>query len=276
MRIAASAVLVVAAAACARVPSAAGPPVADTAYVANTAVAGDFGDTLFVAGETITWDVRWVDVLMGGMSLAAGYPGEVDGRPTIIVRVEAHTAGVLAKLKQAYSELATMIDLETGVPSHVAGNIDDLYSGDIMHTDYEQKHVNLDWQPWDGETYSGDPITETVGALGWLRGWRPTEGDETHFLARVRGMLFRMDVVARGDEAVWQLGASVPVVRIDGILTRLTYDMQPDLTDTYPFIVWLSDDERRIPVRIHVQNQWGGIVELELTYSRSADLEIGG
>jgi hypothetical protein len=217
-----------------------------------------------------------LDVLMGGMSLAAGHPGEVDGQRALIVRVEAHTAGVLAKLKNAYSELATMIDLDTGLPMQVAGNIDDLYSGDIMDADYEQKNVDLDWRPWDTGTFPGQPLTETVSALGWLRGWRDTDGDQATFLAQVRGMLFQMNAVARGDESIWQLGASVGVRRIDGIVTRMSYDLKPDLTDTYPFIMWVTDDERRIPVRIHVQNQWGGITKLEMTYYRSHDLEIGG
>lgn len=246
------------------------------ARVQNVAPAGRFGAPLFVPGEMISWDVHWLDVLMGGMSLASGHPGEVDGRDAIIVRVEAHTAGVLARVKTAYSELATMIDLDTGLPMQVAGNIDDLYSGDIMDRDYQQKDVDLDWRSWDLGAYPDQPLTETVGALGWLRGWRDTDGDEVAFLARVRGMLFQLRAVARGDESIWQLGAAVGVRRIDGIVTRMSFDLRPDLTDTYPFILWVTDDERRIPVRIHVQNQWGGVTELEMTHYGSHDLEIGG
>ena len=72
-------------------------------------------------------------------------------------------------------------------------------------------------------------------------------------------------LVARGSEVIRHRDESTRVQRVDGILTRMTYDMRPDLTDTYPFIGWGTDDERRVPVRIHVQNQWGGTVALEMT-----------
>ncbi|HUH05265.1 MAG TPA: hypothetical protein VML75_24870, partial [Kofleriaceae bacterium] len=85
---------------------------------------------------------------------------------------------------------------------------------------------------------------------------------------------FRIDVVARDAETLRLGDASYPARRIDGIATQVWSNLEPDPTDTYPFIVWLSDDDQRIPLLIHVQNKWGGVVEIELTEYRSPNYEL--
>jgi len=246
--------------ACARVQSSAAPIVEGEVRVA------DFGETLFFPGEAVVWDVRWFDVVMGGMSLAVGQPGEVEGQPALIVRIEVHTAGVLAAIKKVRGEVATMLDLGSGIPMKVAGSIDDLYSGDVMKADYKPKAVSLDWRTWAAKTPSGAPITELAGTVGWLRGWDGGKGEKAHFFARFRGRIYRVDAVARGTELLEQGGARVRARRVDGILTRMTHDMRPNLSDyTYPFIGWATDDDQRIPLRIHVQAPRGGVIALEMT-----------
>jgi hypothetical protein len=256
---------------CARVPSTAGtpaPPDVDDPDLVGT------NAPVYVSGETMVWEVRWLDLVMGGLGLAVGEPGTADGRPAIVVRLEAHTAGVLELVTDARSEMAVLLDLDSGVPLQIAGNIDDLYSGEVMHEDYEQKDVALEWQPFHLSMPDGVRATETLGGLGLLRGWHARPGSRAHGFAGVRDLRFRMDAVSRGVETVQVAATTHPAVRIDGLATRVSFDLRPDLTDTYPFIVWLSDDERRIPLLIHVQNKWGGVVEIELTQYSAPGLEL--
>ncbi|HUH04800.1 MAG TPA: DUF3108 domain-containing protein, partial [Kofleriaceae bacterium] len=174
MRVVAMAVVL---AGCARVPSTAGQPAGPG--VTDPDLVGQVRP-MYVPGETMTFEVRWFDVVMGGLNLAVGDPGTTEGRPAIVVRLEAHTDGILKLVTDARSETAALLDLDTGVPLQLAGNIDDLYSGEIMDRDYQQKEVSLEWRPFALSMPDGVRATETLGGLGLLRGWHPAPGQRAH------------------------------------------------------------------------------------------------
>ncbi|HEU5057783.1 MAG TPA: hypothetical protein VFU21_14730, partial [Kofleriaceae bacterium] len=80
-------------------------------------------------------------------------------------------------------------------------------------------------------------------ALGWMRGWAGREAEAGHIHILHRRNLYRLEIGAPlGEPAP---GRSTPALRID--CQALPVDARGD---GIMLTVWLSDDERRLPLRI--------------------------
>ncbi len=261
--------MVVVAAGCSRVPSRARAPVkGQGAEPTRTR------PTLYVPGERMVLELRWLNVLMGNLTVVVGQPGVVGGRSAIVVRSELRSDGMLAVIKQARAEMATMIDLGDGLPIAITGSFDDLYAGDVLDESYKGTPVNLPWKPYQRELAGGVPAYETLSALGMLRAWNAGSGDRLHFYGKVNGLVFRTDVVSNGREVIKTAAGRVATIRLDGIVTPALSNLTREHSnESYRWIMWLSDDAHRAPVRLHVQSGYGGTVQVDLVDYDAGDSE---
>jgi hypothetical protein len=227
------------------------------------------GHVHFVPGETIVWEVTWFDVLVGRIEQSAGLPTVVDGHRAITVRSVGEADGAVAIVTAMRGEGQTIVEMDTGVPLYVAGaSFDDVYSGDALDAGLRPRAH----QRWVDRFEGGEPAHDTHSALGHLRALRAREGEEAHVHMRINGNPFRAEVRAMGNESISTPLGLRDTARIDGVVTRRRGDLSRDETDApYPFIVWIANDESRVPVRFHFESRLGPTVVLDLVHYTRPD-----
>lgn len=217
----------------------------------------------YIAGERAQWELRWLNVVMGRLTMAVGQPGEMDGQPAITVRMEAATAGVLAKLNQASSELAAVLNLQSGLAIRTSGNIDGLFTGSVTRPGFKPRHPGLRWR-----RYWQRYFLEPLGTIGALRAaWKGQLGELGYVPVSLRGRRYHLEMTARRRERILSRQGPVAAIRIEGVLRQVRTNRPLH----HAYVVWISDDPRQIPIRAHIQSGWVGTVEAELVhYSRPA------
>jgi len=212
-------------------------------------------EPLYIPGERATWELRWLNVVMGKLTMAVGQPGTVQGRPAIVVRMQAATAGVLAHVRKAKSELAATLDTTSGQAIKTSGNIDGLFTGDVTRQGYRARRPGLRWRRYYNAYY-----LEWLGALGLVRAaWTGTLGQLGFIPVSVRGRRYHLEMIAKKRERILSRKGPVNTVRIEGVLRNTGKGRH------YPYVTWISDDDRRIFIRAKIQSGWMGTVEAELT-----------
>lgn len=225
----------------------------------------------FLPGEAMEWEVRWVGVLVGRVQLAAGQPGLLDGRQSLVVRSLATSDGALAIAKRGQMELFTWIDLEHQRPLAQAGSFDEIYTGEILGTHFGAAR----WPrtPWQPALPGGRIAHSTHTALGLLRGWRAEPGDRGHMFVRMRTRVLRIDLVAARRERVSSSLGRRRALRIDGVARPVDGSLATEKGErSFPASFWIDEEgSERVPVRIEIESGFGGLVRLDLvTYDPPA------
>ena len=104
-----------------------------------------------------------------------------------------------------------------------------------------------------------------------LRRWSPERDAHGYAYLVIGTRLWRADFVYLGEEILKQQERSEPSVRIEGVARKLTRETMKPVPNAAPrtFSLWLSDDERRVPLRAVAQSdKFATRVQL-LRYSRS-------
>lgn len=232
------------------------------------------GESFFIPGETLGFDISLRGVIGGTVQLAVGDPGVVDGRSVVIVKSLVQSAGFVAAIKEVRDEIVTMIDVETGaVLKHDLdskfGDLEAAISTDmgkgapgtfaLTYTRKGQapKHVIQNMPP--------DAIAFDVHAiLGVVRGWNPQDGDEESFFMISGRRLWRSSLRVGAHETIRTAMGKNPTIRIDGVAQRVTSGLR-DLKSKQPrnYSLWLSDDANRLPLLVMATTEYGDL-RLEL------------
>ncbi len=189
-----------------------------------------------VENEHVEYEMKLGGMTVGRFQIAVGSRGEVDGRPSVIVRSHASLAGAGTLLGNVDWDLTTTVDIDSGFA--------------IAET--EEITVDAAWR----EGHASSKRTWTVAerhhnahsAAGTLRGWFTAPGahDATHV-----SLLDHTMPVTLADSAREHVG-NTPAARYDGIVNGKR-----------PFSVWVSDDADRVPIRMRMESKVG-TVEVEL------------
>jgi hypothetical protein len=218
----------------------------------------------YLPGEAMEWEVRWFGVLVGRVQLAAGQPGLLDGRHSLVVRSLVTSDGALAIAKPGQMELFTWIDLDRQQPLAQAGSFDEIYTGEILGTHFgASKWPRTPWQP---ALPGGKVAHSTHSALGLLRGWRAEPGDRGHLFVRMRTRVLRIDVVAARRERISSALGRRRALRIDGVALPVDGSLVAEPGQrSFPASFWIDDEgSERVPVRIEIESGFGGLVRLDL------------
>lgn len=241
-------------------------------------------NTLFIPGESMSFDVSLRGVLGARAAIAVGQPGFVDGKPTIVVRSRVASAGIVAAIREVRDEIESWIETDRGlVVSHEAdstfgkksSHVSSLLGGGIpgpFVLDYTRKGkatVKVRQQlPKDAHVFDIHAI------LGVLRAWQSDEGDETHFFLLAGRRLWRSSLRVGVRETIKTRMGRYPVIRIDGVAQRVSRGLT-DLKKKKPrnFSVWLSDDANRLPLLVMATTEYGDL-RVEMTEYTRPDRRI--
>jgi hypothetical protein len=237
------------------------------------------GQSFFIPGETLSFDITLRGVLGGTAQLAVGEPGFVDGNSVIIVKSMVQSAGVIAAIKEVRDAIVTTINVETGaVLSHQLDSkfgdreaeiATDMGKGEpgtfsLVYTRKGQAplHVVQNMPP--------DAIAFDVHAiLGVVRAWNPQDGDEESFFMISGRRLWRSSLRVGAHETIKTAMGKHPAIRIDGVAQRVNSGLR-DVKSKQPrnYSLWLSDDANRLPLLVMATTEFGDLrVEL-VEYSR--------
>lgn len=237
----------------------------------------DSGQPFFVPGETLTFELSYQGILMGRAAMAVGEPGMVDGRPVLIVRSLFETAGAAKIFKSLRDEIHTHLDWRTGAPleHHAEVTTSDRHiqartrlAGEQAIIDYER-----DDQPRRIIRVTlprGETIHDMHSTLGALRNWDPAPGAVVHVYSISGRRVWRSELRFAGSETVRTAMGLRAALRIDGVATRLQQpSLEPDESKPPRGItLWLSDDARRMPLRVVARTEYGELQAELIDYQR--------
>ncbi len=218
-------------AACAGAREQARPPLAWN----DTVEAGDevVGPPVGVPGEVMRYQLAFRGLPIGLLQVAVGLPGTEDGRPVVVVRSLLESDGILALVRDLSWRLDSVIDLQRGLPLRSELTFEATVQGKA-----KKLHIEHTWD-WSSTRHNLHSL------IGELRAWALPEGEKRRLRVRIDGS-FSVELMLAGREYV--RFAHQAALRFEG---------KADIGRGYRFTFWLSDDARRVPLRIELATKWG-------------------
>ncbi|MGE0872578.1 MAG: DUF3108 domain-containing protein [Kofleriaceae bacterium] len=227
-------------------------------------------------GETMAFEVRLAGILAGEAQLAVGQVGDVDGRPAVVVKSRAATAGAAALVKHIVDEATSVIDVATGRPLTLESLVE---SGDKTITAsaaFARDGVQVLYQrsqdkaPRKIKLKSGaHVIHDAHTAMADLRRWRANTGAQRSVFIIGGRRVWRVDLSCGGVTTIGSALGNRRAIRYDGRAFRAKNNLQVESTKPgRTFSVWLSDDADRVPLKLVARTELGEVV-MDLTdYNR--------
>jgi len=227
-----------------------------------------------VSGETITWVITFAGVQAARARMAVG---EVGGKE-IVVRAEAQSSGILTMLKESQEVATSWIDAESGLPRQV-----ELYSVDgertqkVLITRADGKAQQVITRSRRGEpppepktrvhALPPSPVHDNLSGLAALRAWEPKPGERATLWSFGGSRLWRTVLTAEKDEDVETELGVMRARKISASSMRMTLTAEEDKSrPARQWSIWISTDERRIPVRIEAHLDYGDVVVRATSY----------
>lgn len=215
----------------------------------------------FKAGETLTYDVSWSEYLTAGsatMSVRDKRPSF--GSTAYYIVAEGRPTPLLSRLYAVYYKADTLLESYTLLPQR--GSVFSQENGRqrLKETRFDQRRRTATFEMRTASTMTQDqtlagPTHDGLSALFALRAMTLAPGASSSFNVSDSGYLYRMTASVTGRETVktglgpiaaWKI---VPTVRD-----------QKGQTVGRGMAMWVSDDARRLPVKIQAQLPVGTFV----------------
>ena len=215
----------------------------------------------FRPGEMLTYDVSWSDYLTAGSATLTVRDKRASGGSTAYYLVaEGRPTTLMSKLYAVYYKADSLVDAYTLFPQR--GSVFSQENGRqrMKETRFDQARRSATFQVRTASTVTHDqllpgPTHDGLSALTAMRTMTLAPGASASFAVSDSGHLYRVTATVGGKESLrtglgavsaWKI---VPAVRDAGgqVLGRA-------------IAVWLSDDARRLPVRIQAQLPVGTFV----------------
>ena len=220
------------------------------------------GPVPFVPGETARYDVFWAGA---GMNLSAGEITVTVGAPPYTFVAKADTAPWMARFFEAHDTFTTRTNEEL-VP-HVHERDQREGSRHVRRT-FLYRHservirIGRDAAQASGEEGIALPLVESardaISAVFYVRTLPLANGDTYRIPVNEAGRGIVVDLRVTGRETITIQGREAAAIRIDPQIRRRVERRQPIRA-----MLWLSDDERKVPLAMDVEAAFGR-VRLEL------------
>jgi hypothetical protein len=216
----------------------------------------------FSVGETLTYDVSWSNTLSAGTAtLRVAEKKPSYNSVAYYIVAEAQPGSVLSRLYTLYYKADTLLDVYTLLPQRGS-----LFSKEgkrqrMKTTEFNQNTRTAKFQMQTASLMVKDVAVpadaqDMLSAIYSLRASPATTGDRLSLAVTDSGRLYNVEFVMGARENVkGPGGVNVPALRVT-----------PNITDDRRLPVargttmWLSDDERRVPVRVETQLAVGRFV----------------
>jgi hypothetical protein len=223
----------------------------------------------FLPGEQLKTEITLDGVVAGVGELKVGprclLPG---GRKALPVTTTGRSAGIVKMLQASTSEVTTLVDAETSRPLEGTWDIrlgekrtviDEVFGESTFRFKQQREAPEKPKRTSFGETAVpiDDVPHDAHTSIGFLRRWHPEPGTRGNVYAVYGRYVWRADVTFRGPDTITTALGESRAVRIDGVATKLLgKQLRPSaLTPRRPFSMWISDDERHVPLRVLVETQ---------------------
>jgi hypothetical protein len=262
------AIVVASGAGCGGRPAVAAPaPIAPTPLAPIVPLSAGAATPVFVAGETMTFEVTFRGIEGGRARVAVGEPSVVDGRRVLPLRAEAESAGLLATFKEMHDDLSSWVDAGDARPvkNDSAANVTGKPRRVLASFAADGSKVELDITVGDKTRHAvkrlpAGPTYDPLGALLLMRGWRAPAGSRAGFFSLGGQRLWQNELVVAGSETIKTPLGRFACTRIDGTSVRMISEKAEERGKApRKFTVWITDDERRVPVRIRAHTELGDV-----------------
>ncbi len=208
----------------------------------------------YSTGERMAFSIDYLGMRVGTAAITVGPPGE-RGVP---VQLEAHTTGIVRAVHDFRESLVSWLDPATGLPTYFELHI------------HENRYVHYDTIEFDraagqaivverGKTTSTNSVAVPADALDFIAlvfqlRRVPLEPGTRRSFSIVTGKEGSHEVIAEamGRETMKTSAGTFPVLKI-----RVPTGFTGKFSERNPTYVWLSDDPRRVVVKISTDFSFG-------------------
>lgn len=215
----------------------------------------------FRPGETLTYDVSWSDYLTAGSATLTVRDKRASGGSTAYYMVaEGQPTTLLSKLYAVYYKVDSLVDAYTLFPQR--GSVFSQENGRqrMKETRFDQARRSATFQMRTATTTTQDqplpgPTHDALSALTAMRTMPLAPGASSAFSVSDSGHLYRVQANVTGKETLQT-----------GVGAIAAWKIVPAVRDTKGqtvgrgMAVWISDDARRLPVKIQAQLPVGAFV----------------
>jgi len=204
----------------------------------------------FKVGETLTYDVSWTTLVTAGqatMSVRERRPGAAgSGRYYLVA--EAQPSSMLQRLYRLYYKAESMLDTRTLLPSRASVFSDENGRKRQKTTTFRGKGA-VDYEMQTAPTVKSSltmpaEAQDPLGAIYVLRAVPLKSGQTFMIPIADSGKAYRMRVTVGARESVKTGIGTVPGLKLTLGVTG------PDGKANPPLTLWLSDDARRLPLKL--------------------------
>ncbi len=231
----------------------------------------------YVAGETMSFELSYGGILTGRAVMAVGQPGQIEGRPILIVRSLFETAGAAKLLSVFRDNIDTQIDWNTGAPVEHRAEAKSAERRVHALTRFDGQRTMIEYQI-EGKRKlelqvtlpEGEVMHDMHSVLGALRAWEPVPGSVVYFYSVSGRRVWRTELELRGSETTRTAMGLRSALHFEGASRRLQHKtLEPD-PDKQPrgMSLWLSDDAHRMPLRVVAHTEYGKFQAELVSYQR--------
>ncbi len=236
-------------------------------------------------GERFRYDVFFSGnpTGMAEAGVVSREPDPEGGPPLIKLHAFARTSGVVALLTTITYELEHFVDAATGAPVRTTAQIkrDGLpgrykrreTSSSYMGRGYVEIVDRRDDRTRRIERTIPVDTFDSLATMAWVRALDLEKGETAKIYALDGRTLLRVDITGRGLsplESMPTIGTALgvdpaKVYELEGVITRVdSHGAAIPGKRTYSLRVWVSGDDRRIPLMLE-SDMWLGVIRLILT-----------
>ena len=192
-----------------------------------------------IPGESMELEASLRGLSVGRVITAVGRVGLVDGRRAIIVKSRGQSTGMIALLAELTWEMTSTIDLDRGYAIDSREEMWSVLAGEKHH---------------ESNTQGDESQHDLHSAIAAVRAWRSLPGQRAKLGVSFGGSPRPTELADTSHG--YLVSAHQPAVRYDGIFN-----------DEVHFVVWVSDDVARVPLRFECDLDHGiGHLVVELVH----------
>jgi len=222
--------------------------------------------TAVIPGERFTWSVSMLGFEAGELVMAAGQPGDIDGRKVVIMRSRSQSRGVAALVKSEVDDVTVWLDVDSGHPLYHQAIAQIGNSTEEVEVHYAPGQFDVREQVDKRETVQTQTLPEggighdLTSALMALRGWQASPGDRVTLDVLRETRIWQTHVQYGGEDSVKIAIGRFPAIRLDGVSRRLERSGAiEEGKEPRHFSIWLSDDASRVPLLIAAKTDLGDV-----------------
>jgi hypothetical protein len=193
-------------------------------------------------GERMTWDVRFRGISIGRAELTVSAEG-VSAPSDVVVSSRFRTNDLASSIMRVSHDLTTMVD---GAALRPRSSVDTLTRGPSRRTievSFGAGIYRILHQAAARRSPDRMPVHTVHTGLGWMRDWASRDARPGHIHVLHGSSLYRIEMMSPLSEPA--PGGKGAALRVD--CHALPVDGKGD---EILLTVWLSDDERRAPLRL--------------------------